>query len=172
MLKFLKNILGNNKKENKDYEYIASPLEGKVVSITEVPDPVFSQKMMGDGFAVIPSKGIVVSPIDGVVASIFPTKHAIGLKGKNGREIIIHVGVETVNLNGEGFELFVNEGQVVKIGDRLLNIDIDRIKDKVPSVITPVIVSNLGDGETLIVEKMGNVALGEEGVAFIKINKN
>lgn len=163
----LKSIFKSKNSQQQNKEYIAAPLSGKVVSITEVPDPVFSEKMMGDGFAILPSSGKVVSPIEGKVVSVFPTKHAIGLKSINGREIIIHFGLETVALNGLGFEVMVSEGQTIKVGDLLLKVDIDKIKDRVPSIITPVIVTNLESEESIVIEKIGEVTFGEQAVAYI-----
>ncbi|NRY59466.1 PTS sugar transporter subunit IIA [Clostridium beijerinckii] len=117
---------------------IVSPTEGKLKSVTSVIDEVFASKALGDGFAIEPKQGVVYSPIVGVVSMIFPTLHAIGLKANNGAEILIHVGIDTVKLNGKGFKTFVREGQKIKIGDKLLEFDIEEIKDKVPS--TDVIV--------------------------------
>nr|AMQ96022.1 glucose-specific phosphotransferase enzyme IIA component [Clostridium sp. MF28] len=115
-----------------------SPTEGKLKSVTSVIDEVFASKALGDGFAIEPKQGVVYSPIVGVVSMIFPTLHAIGIKANNGAEILIHVGIDTVKLNGKGFKTFVREGQKIKIGDKLLEFDIEEIKDKVPS--TDVIV--------------------------------
>jgi PTS system glucose-specific IIA component len=134
----LKNLFG--KKET--VVHITAPLNGKVVDITEVPDPVFSQKMMGEGVAIEPTDGHVVSPIDGEVVSLFPTKHAIGLKTKSGLELLIHIGLETVNLNGEGFEGHVQAGDKVKRGDKLISFDLEFIKEKAKSTITPIIITN------------------------------
>ncbi len=95
-------------------EQVASPLTGKVVPLSEVPDQVFSTKMMGDGFAVEPTDGTVVSPVDGTIVNVFPTKHAIGIQSNTGREVLIHFGIDTVKLNGQGFEALVSEGAAVK----------------------------------------------------------
>ncbi|MCQ2009884.1 MAG: PTS glucose transporter subunit IIA [Sporolactobacillus sp.] len=154
---FKKSELNANQAEPSNAEVAASgefyiPLKGKVVSITEVPDPVFSQKMMGDGFAIIPENDIVRSPVDGKITNIFPTKHAISLKSDDGREILIHVGLETVSLKGEGFTSLVKDGTAVKKGDRLLQVDFSKISDKVPSTITSVVFTNLNDGEHVVVE--------------------
>ncbi|MGG5255305.1 PTS sugar transporter subunit IIA [Neobacillus sp. SM06] len=140
------------KKEVENDSSIMMPLEGQIVAIEAVPDPVFSQKMMGDGFAIQPTNGTIVSPVDGEVISVFPTKHAVSLKAQNGREILIHVGLDTVNLGGEGFTAFVKDGQKVKKGQKLLEADFDSIKDKVPSIITPVVFTNLSENEKVVVE--------------------
>ena len=143
------------KKNTESNPYLLMPLEGQVVSIETVPDPVFSQKMVGDGFAIQPTNGTVISPVDGEVISVFPTKHAVSLKDQNGHEILIHVGLETVNLNGEGFTSFVNDGQKVKKGQKLLEVDFVSIKDKVPSIITPVVFTNLSENEKVIHDEQG-----------------
>jgi sugar PTS system EIIA component len=142
------------KKAESDPTFL-QPLEGEIVPLDVVPDPVFSQKMIGDGFAIKPTNGTVVSPVDGEVISVFPTKHAVSLKSSNGREILIHVGLETVTLNGEGFTSFVNDGQSVKKGQKLLEADFDFIKDKVPSIITPVIFTNLAENEKVVIDESG-----------------
>lgn len=123
-------------------EEIYSPLRGELIPLTNVPDPVFSKKMMGDGFAVIPSEGKVSSPVTGEIIQIFPTKHAIGIKSKEGLEILIHVGLETVELKGEGFEVFVKEGQYIKQGEPILDFDISFLKSNNKDVVTPVIITN------------------------------
>ena len=154
----LKKLFG--KKES--VEYIIAPINGKVLDITEVPDPVFSQKMMGEGVAIEPTDGQVVSPIDGEVVSLFPTKHAIGLKTKSGLELLIHIGLETVNLNGEGFESFVQVGDKVKRGDKLISFDIGIIKEKAASTITPIIITNTDEIVESVKKNLEIVAKTEE----------
>lgn len=124
-------------------EIIHSPLNGKLVPLTEVPDPVFAQKMMGDGFAVIPTDGIVVSPVEGEIIQLFPTKHAIGIQSKQGLEILIHIGLNTVELQGEGFESLVEVGRKVQVGDPLIKVDLEFIKDKQLEIVTPIVVTNM-----------------------------
>lgn len=143
------------KKELESNVFTLMPLEGQVVSIENVPDPVFSKKMMGDGFAIQPSNGTVISPVDGEVLNLFPTKHAVSLKDRNGREILIHIGLDTVNLKGEGFTSFVKDGQSVKKGQKLLEVDLDSIKQKVPSIITPIVFTNLSEDEKIILDEQG-----------------
>ncbi|MDI3310740.1 MAG: PTS glucose transporter subunit IIA [Thermoanaerobacterium sp.] len=123
-------------------ETIVSPFNGKLINIEDVPDPVFSGKMVGDGVAVEPKEGIVYSPVDGEVIQLFPTKHAIGIRSSGGLEILIHIGMDTVEMKGEGFESFVEEGQKVKAGDKLIMFDIDKIKENHP-IISPVIITNM-----------------------------
>ncbi len=141
-------------------EKIYSPMKGIVKPIEEAPDKVFSEKMMGDGCCIEPEDGLVVAPIDGVVNTIFPTKHMIGITSKKGLEIIIHVGMDTVSLQGEGFTVLVNEGDKIKVGDELLRVDIEKVKDKVPSLVTPIVITNLGKkGINLL--KQGKVDKGD-----------
>ncbi|MFD1020610.1 glucose-specific PTS transporter subunit IIBC [Thalassobacillus hwangdonensis] len=135
----------------------SSPMKGKVMPITEVPDQVFSGKMMGDGFAIEPTDGQVVSPVDGKVLNVFPTKHAIGLQADNGMEILIHIGIDTVKLKGEGFEAMIEEGDEVKRGQALMNVDLDYVKENAPSIITPIVFTNLKEGQAVNVKKQEDV---------------
>lgn len=121
------------------------PLKGETVSLGDVPDQVFSERMMGEGFAINPTEGKVVAPADGEIVSIFPTKHAIGFMSAGGTEILIHVGIDTVKLNGEGFEAHVTSGQAVKQGELLLTFDLDYIKQHAASAVTPVIFTNISE---------------------------
>lgn len=140
---------------------IISPTNGKLLELSSVPDEVFSQKLMGDGFAMESSDGIIVSPIDGVVEMIFETKHAMGLKSESGIEVLIHLGIDTVNLKGSGFEVLVKEKQKVNAGDKLIKMDIDYIKNNAPSDISPVIFTNLKENQSIKVIT-GNVVVGEK----------
>ncbi|WP_246943112.1 glucose-specific PTS transporter subunit IIBC [Bacillus pinisoli] len=144
-----------------ELEEYSSPLTGQVMQLDDVPDQVFSQRMMGDGYAVLPTEGVVVSPVDGTIVNLFPTKHAIGIESTNGREILIHVGIDTVNLKGEGFTALVSQGDQVKKGQELLKVDLDFVKGKAPSLITPIIFTNLKQGQTVALGKQGNVTRGE-----------
>ncbi|MGV3032698.1 glucose PTS transporter subunit IIA, partial [Staphylococcus chromogenes] len=120
---------------------VVAPLEGTYVPLSEVPDQVFREKMMGDGIAIQPSKGEVRAPFSGKVQMFFPTKHAIGLVSNEGVELLIHVGLDTVKLNGEGFTMHVEEGQTIQPGDVLLTFDLDYIRENAKSDITPIIVT-------------------------------
>lgn len=152
-------------------EAIYSPLTGKIVSITNVPDPVFSEKMMGDGFAVEPTEGLVTAPADGEIITLFPTKHAIGMKTKMGTEILIHVGIDTVKLAGQGFETLVKEGDQISAGQPLLRVDLDYLKANAPSILTPIVFTNLLDQKKLIVSPVGKAAAGKTVVAEIYENE-
>lgn len=107
---------------------IYAPARGRLIKLTEVNDPVFSSKMMGDGFAVIPADGTIASPVSGRIMTVFETKHAIGIKMENGLEVLVHLGINTVDLQGAPFEVFVKEGQPVKGGDRLAFMDLNQVK--------------------------------------------
>src|SRR5699024_11075830 len=116
--------------QKSDSEAIIAPLNGKKILLEDVPDPTFSEKMMRDGMAIEPSDGKVVSPVVGEVILTFPNKHAIGVKTKAGVELLIHVGLDTVNMDGEGFEIHVKQGDQVNIGDPLLTFNLDLVKRK------------------------------------------
>lgn len=137
-----------------------TPLVGTVKNITEAPDPAFSQKMMGDGICIDPTVGKVFSPVKGEIVSIFPTKHAIGIKDEKGHEILIHVGIDTVALNGEGFDIHVETGAKVEAGELLLDFDIENIRKKVPSIVTAVVITNLEEKNIKGVN-LGEVAQGD-----------
>lgn len=128
-------------KKDKGLEILA-PLNGKIVPLEEVPDPVFSQKMMGEGIAIIPTDGQVHSPVAGKIVQVAPTKHAVGIEAEDGTEILIHFGLETVALKGEGFEMKVAEGQSVSAGDILFVADLDYVKENADNIITPIIITN------------------------------
>ncbi|MFP3122087.1 N-acetylglucosamine-specific PTS transporter subunit IIBC [Ectobacillus funiculus] len=143
------------------------PFEGKVMPLSDVPDKVFSSKMMGDGFAVEPTNDTLVSPVDGEVINIFPTKHAIGLKTKEGYEILIHIGLDTVKLGGEGFTVFVKDGQKIKKGQQLIKIDLTYLKQNAPSVVTPIVFTNLTDEKEIRLQKLGNQNQGTSNIITI-----
>jgi PTS system glucose-specific IIA component len=152
-----KKLFGKKTRE----ENITAPLTGRIFSLENVPDPVFSQKMMGEGFAIEPTNGEVVAPIDGEIVQLFHTKHAIGLKTENGAEIIIHVGLETVAMEGEGFTAHVKEGSKVKKGDKLLTVDLEKVREKAKSTVTPVVVTNSADSEKISLVATDSVIKGE-----------
>lgn len=131
------------------------------MEITKVPDQVFSQKMMGDGFAIDPIEGQIASPFNGTVLSVFPTKHAIALKREDGLEVLIHLGIDTVHLKGEGFTVFVKEGDKVVQGQEIASMDIQAIQEKVPSIITPVVFTNLAEGQKVVLRKQGPIQRGD-----------
>ncbi|MFD1067479.1 PTS sugar transporter subunit IIA [Oceanobacillus locisalsi] len=155
------------KKENQEIELYA-PVDGEVIPLEEVPDPVFSEKMMGDGIAIKPSGGNIVSPVDGEIVQAFPTKHAVGIKAGNGAEILIHIGLETVSLDGEGFTMHVKEGDKVKKGDALVDVDLAVVGEKAASTVTPVLITNMNDMEALQKPEIQQVSASEDVVITVK----
>lgn len=120
----------NSKVTSRVVTSIGRYLKGSVRPVTESADEMFASKMLGDGIAVDPADGMVYAPCDGTVSLLFPTKHAVGIKSAEGVELLIHAGINTVQLNGEGFEAFVAQGDAVKKGDKLLKADLDFIREK------------------------------------------
>lgn len=148
-------------------EELLAPIPGELIELSEIPDPVFSTGMMGRGFGIVPQEGKVVALADGEILTVFPTKHAIAMQTTKGHEILIHFGLDTTLLKGKGFTAHVEVGQKVKAGDLLLTVDTEAIKDKVPSLNTPVVFTNLKDEEEIIIQK-GQVKAGEKGKITIK----
>lgn len=144
---------------------VYSPLAGKVKSIEEVNDEMFSTKALGDGFAVVPAEGPIVSPVEGKVISIFPTKHAISLKTKQGLEVLLHIGIDTVELNGSGFTIKVEEGDEVTASTILADVDFKFLESKGKSTDVIVIFTNL-DKKVLELET-GQAKRGQE-IGIIK----
>jgi glucose-specific phosphotransferase system IIA component len=121
---------------------VAAPMPGRVVPLAEVDDPAFSEGMLGVGLAIEPDDGIVAAPIDGVVTSVFPTGHAVGLRGEDGLEVLIHVGLDTVALAGRGFRPVAAEGARVAVGDPLLEVDLELIRSLGYPTVTPIVATN------------------------------
>ena len=137
---------------------VHSVADGEVINIEDVKDPVFSQKMMGDGFAVEPENGHIVSPVAGKVTSVFPTKHALGLVTDNGLEVLVHIGLDTVSLEGKPFEVKVSEGQTVAAGDLLVEADLDAIRAAGRETSTIVVFTNADAIKSVKVEHTGKLA--------------
>lgn len=164
------SVLGEDKKkENKKENLVSaegimvkSPIEGFVKDLAEVNDTVFSEGLMGKGIAIEPKVGKVIAPFDGVVEAIFNTNHAIGLKSYDGAEVLIHVGLDTVNLEGKYFKSYITNGQVIKTGDLLVEFDIDKIKKEGYDVITPVIITNSDKFNDVIALKNGEVTSNDD----------
>lgn len=139
MFGFLKN-----KKQENDTNILklVAPVKGKTLSLLEVPDKVFAQKMVGDGLAIMPEDDVIAAPVDGELALVFETKHAFAMKLDNGIEILVHIGLDTVSLNGDGFEQLVEAGNKVKAGTPIIKVNREFIKSKGLSLITPVLITN------------------------------
>ena len=140
---------------------ISSPVTGMAADLGTAPDEAFAQKMMGDGAVVTPEEAVVCAPEDGEVAFVFDTKHAIGYMTDSGISLLIHVGIDTVKLNGEGFEVLVENGQKVKKGQPMLKLDLDYLKANAPSLATPVLCTELEDDQRIRLLKEGPVKAGE-----------
>ena len=128
--------------EKNDTLTLISAVSGKSIPLSEVPDEVFAQKMAGDGIAIDSTGDTVVAPADGVLTLVFKTKHAFALSLDNGLELLVHIGIETVGLNGEGFEQLVEQGTKVKAGTPIIKFDREFIKSKGLSLITPILITN------------------------------
>ncbi|KKI92758.1 PTS glucose transporter subunit IIA [Bacillus sp. SA1-12] len=130
----------------KHVEQITSPVNGTVIELANVPDPVFSQKMMGEGLAVQPAVGNVVAPLDGEIVQLSEeTKHAFGIRSENGIEVLVHIGLETVALKGKGFEVLVKEGQKVEKGQPMIQVDLTYIKQHASSDLVILVITNSQD---------------------------
>ncbi|MFR9707995.1 glucose-specific PTS transporter subunit IIBC [Paenibacillus sp. MB22_1] len=149
-------------------EDIVMPVNGELMDISNVPDPVFSERMTGDGFAVLPHDGVIGSPVYGKVFNVFPSKHAIGIMSDGGKEVLVHIGVNTVKLKGQGFNVLVKEGDLVAAGQPILEVDLDYVKEHAPSIISPIVFSNLPEGASVKLNKTGKLSKGEADIVTIK----
>lgn len=164
-----KEAVIENKEEKlvKGREVICSPINGNVLPLSEAKDDAFAQGLLGNGVAIDPADGKVVSPVDGTVMTLFPTKHAIGLVSDNGAEILIHLGMDTVKLDGKYFEAHVKQGDKVKKGDVLVTCDVEDIKAEGYSMITPVIVTNTADYLDVVEMASGTVKAGDDIISCL-----
>ena len=153
--------IGNTEETCDDEIVIKSPLQGNVMPLESVADEAFKSLSLGNGVAIDPVFGEVVAPVNGTVVALFPTKHAIGLRSDDGAEILIHIGIDTVNLNGKYFETFVKQGQNVRIGDCLIKFDIEKIKEAGYSTQVPIIITNTKDYDSITTIKKGHVNIGD-----------
>lgn len=151
-----------NKEKIRETIIIASPMTGTADKIENAPDEAFSGKMMGDGAVVTPSEPIVMSPADGVVSFVFDTKHALGIHTDSGLDIIVHVGIDTVKLNGKGFEVYVKGGDRVKKGDNLIKLDLKYLNQNAPSMASPVLCTEMKENQRIRLLNKGNIHAGEE----------
>ena len=150
-----------NETKAKSTIIISSPITGNATDLSAVPDEAFAGRMMGDGAAVTPTEAIITAPEDGEVAFVFDTKHAIGFETESGVELLIHVGVDTVSLNGEGFEVFVENGQKVKKGEPMMKINIPYLTEHAPSLCSPVLCTDLDDNQKIRLLAKGEIKAGE-----------
>jgi glucose-specific phosphotransferase system IIA component len=146
---------------------IASPVNGEIVPISRVSDPTFSEEMVGKGVAIMPSDGKYYSPADGALISLFPTGHAFCINTVDGAELLVHIGIDTVNLKGEFFTTHAKQGTDVKKGDLIVEVDLDGVRNAGYEVITPVVISN--HSKFSKIEKMtGAVAAGDTAILLSK----
>ena len=141
---------------------VKAPINGQLIALEEVDDEVFSSKMAGDGVAILPVGDIFVSPIDGVITKIFSTNHAYSVKSKQDLEVLVHIGLETVALKGEGFERLAEEGDEVKAGDPIIKADLNYIKEHAKDIITPILITDESKYEAI--DKNTNVVITGDAI--------
>ncbi|KMY49695.1 beta-glucoside-specific PTS transporter subunit IIABC [Peribacillus loiseleuriae] len=153
---------------NQPFEEVISPMTGKQIKLSEVEDKVFASGAVGQGLAIYPEQGKVWSPVDGIVTTVFPSKHAIGITSNGGAEILIHVGLNTVSLDGKYYETHVQNGDKIKKGDLLVTFDIEKIKSEGFSMVTPVIVTNSAEYKAIVIEEQDLVTNNNIVMKLIK----
>ena len=152
----------DNEKKVVKTVVVSSPITGTAADLSTAPDEGFAGKMMGDGAVVTPEDAIIKAPEDGEVVFVFDTKHAIGFMTDSGLSLLLHIGIDTVKLDGKGFEVFVESGQKVKKGEPLMKIDIDYLKENAPSLVSPVLCTELEDNQKVRLLKTGDIKAGDE----------
>lgn len=152
------------KKETK----IIAPISGEVLDLSHAPDPVFSQRLAGDGVLMNPSDGLVVAPANGVLSVIFKTNHAFGMKLEDGIEVLVHIGIDTVKLNGQGFERIAVEGSSVKAGEPVMRIDRKFITESGFSLMTPVLITNPDETSSMSLLINCTVTAGSDAIIRYK----
>lgn len=140
---------------------IAAPVSGKLIAIGEVNDPTFAEEILGKGVAVIPSDNRICAPVDGTVTTVFPTGHAAAVTSDAGAEVLIHIGLDTVKLNGKHFTIHAREGQKVKKGDLLLEADLEQISAEGYDTVTPVVICNTDEFSKFQTAEFGDVTQGD-----------
>lgn len=173
MFDFIKNMFKGNPSNNNEVSInpntLVAPVSGKAIPLSEVPDPVFAEKLAGDGMAIIAEGDIVVAPADGELTLVFKTKHAFAMTLDNGLELLVHIGLETVSLDGEGFEQLAQQGTKVKAGTPIIKINRDFIKSKGLSLATPVLITNVDATKKISPIESGNVEAGKSVVVNFEI---
>ncbi|PPI88246.1 PTS glucose transporter subunit IIA [Candidatus Pantoea edessiphila] len=149
---------------------IIAPLSGDIINIEDVPDVVFAEKIVGDGIAIKPNGNKIVAPVNGKIGKIFETNHAFSIISDDGIELFVHFGIDTVELKGEGFKRIAKEGQIVTIGDVIIEFDLFLLEKKVKSTITPIVISNIDKIKELI-KLSGKAMIGETTIIRISMNK-
>ncbi|QBQ63434.1 PTS glucose transporter subunit IIA [Actinobacillus indolicus] len=160
---FFDKLFGGKKEVATKEVKIYAPLSGEIVNIEDVPDVVFSEKIVGDGVAIRPNGDTIVAPVNGTIGKIFETNHAFSIESDEGIELFVHFGIDTVELKGEGFTRLAEEGQKVKVGEPIIKFDLALLEAKAKSVLTPVVISNM-DEITNLQKLSGEVVKGESVV--------
>ena len=145
------------------------PVSGKLIRIEETPDEIFSMKLLGDGFAINPVENILLSPINGEVLNISPTSHSITIRSNKGYDIFIHIGIDSINLKGQGFKSLVNKGDIVLQGDKLIEFPLELMKEKIKSPVIPIIFKGLTKERYIYFKEEGFVMAGD--TSKIKIHE-
>ena len=172
MASFFKKLFGKSKDESNietPNNILLAVADGDVIPLSEVPDQVFSQKLAGDGAAIIVKIDTIVAPATGELTLVFKTKHAFAITLENRIELLVHIGVDTVGLNGEGFEQLVEQGTKVKAGTPIIKIDREFILSKGLSLATPVLISNVDSVKSITAVKDGSVVAGESTVVTFEV---
>lgn len=159
----------DSKKDSKNQVEITMPVNGRCFNISEIPDPTFAEKMLGDGFGFESKDGVIYAPVSGEIATIFPTKHAVIIQTQEGLEVLLHIGIETVALKGEGFEAFVKAGDKVNKGDKLITYDTKTVPEKAQSMLSPLVITNMDLVESM--EFDYTATSNNEVVCTVTLNK-
>ncbi|USG65848.1 PTS glucose transporter subunit IIA [Brevibacillus ruminantium] len=158
----------SRKKQQQELTLLA-PLTGQVIPLEKVPDPVFAQRVAGDGVAILPSEGLLLSPLNGTVTHLFPTYHAIALTSESGLEILLHIGIDTVKLKGSGFTAHVGKGDKVNAGDKLISFDLEVLRKAGCPIVTPIVITNM----ELVMQQMivapAHVQAGQESLLKVVV---
>ncbi|SFJ71221.1 PTS sugar transporter subunit IIA [Thermoflavimicrobium dichotomicum] len=157
------------RKQEDKWITLVAPVTGKVISLDEVGDMVFSRRMVGDGIAIIPAEGKAVAPMDGVISHLFDTHHAVCIQNPNGLRVLIHIGLDTVKLYGEGFKSRVRVSEQVKKSELLIEFDLDVIEESGCSIVTPMVINNMELVEDLQVLAQGDVQAGHHPVLKVRL---
>ena len=168
MLEKLKNMFAGSDTVVEDAVMVASPMKGAVVALDQVPDTTFAEGVLGQGIAIDPSEGRVVAPVAAEVTTIFPTGHAVALRTDEGVDILIHVGINTVSMEGAGFVKHVENNQRVNAGDVLIEFDIDAIKQAGLSTVTPVVIPNAAEFKHVGTTEAETVDFGAQLLAVVR----
>ncbi len=164
----LKKMVSDDSNDNNKLS-IVSPLAGEIIAIEDVPDVIFAEKIVGDGIAIKPTGNKIVAPVTGEIVKIYETNHAFAIRSEEGLEVLVHFGLDTVELRGEGFKRIAEEGATINAGETIIEFDLPLLEKTAKSVITPCIISNMDEIKTM--EKTaGTVELGE--TVILKVAKS